>query len=135
MQRLFMKLAIVAFALSSLPVGAAASTDGMRGREDRQQARLERMRARLGLSDEQMAQVTAIFANARAQAEADRGAAGTDRQALRRLGHARHRDVQRQIQALLTPEQKARHEELRREQRARVDERKRHYDEATTRQP
>lgn len=113
--------------LQVLPVRA-----GERGgtHEERQQARLEQMRTRLGLSDEQAARVADIFAAARQQSEADRAAAGDDRQALTRLGRARHRDVRRQIEALLTPEQKTRQEAWRREHREQVDKRERHYEQA-----
>lgn len=130
MQRMSMKLAVVALVLSSFQAGRALASDASKGHEERQQARLEQMRTRLGLSDEQVTQVQAIFASAREQAQSDRAAAGDDRQALRRLAHARRHDVQRRIEALLTTEQKARQAELRREHRAQVEQRQRHYDEA-----
>jgi Spy/CpxP family protein refolding chaperone len=86
---------------------AAAGPGGPKGPE-RAKARVEKMKERLGLSDEQAQKIEAILAEAIAQGETDRGQARERRQ-----------QVRDKIQAVLTDEQKAKAAEQRQELRQR----------------
>jgi Spy/CpxP family protein refolding chaperone len=94
-------------------MGALAWAGGPRGGGDRMQARLQKMKEALSLTDDQASQVEAILREAASQAEADRAKAGGDRDALRSIARDRHRQVHEKIQALLTEEQRAKSAQLR----------------------
>jgi len=70
------------------------------------QARVEKMKEHLGLSDEQAQKIQAILTEARAQGEVDRTQA-----------RQRRREVHEKIQSVLTEEQKAKAAQQREERR------------------
>jgi len=81
--------------------------------------RLHMMKERLGLSDAQTAQVKAIFEDERTKAEALRADQTGDRQAMRPKMEAIRKDSEVRITAVLTPDQKAKWEEMRARERER----------------
>lgn len=73
---------------------------------DRIQHRVERMKERLNLTDDQARQIEQIFREAHQQGQADR-------EAMRE----RHKKIHDQIQSVLTPEQREKMEQMRKEHR------------------
>jgi Spy/CpxP family protein refolding chaperone len=90
-----------------------ALADESAGKGDRIQHRVERMKERLNLTDEQARQLQQIFQEARQQWQADQGKA--DRETMR----ARHEKMHEQIKSILTPEQQQKLEEMKKEHRGR----------------
>ena len=83
------------------------------GKGDRSQQRVERMKERLNLTDDQARQLQKIFQEAHQQWQADQGKA--DRETMR----ARHEKMHEQIKSILTPEQQQKFEEMQKEHRGR----------------
>jgi len=94
--------AVLALAASRTP--ALADQNPAQG--DRIQHRVEMMKERLGLSDDQTRQIEQVFRDAAQQGQADR-------EAMR----ARHQKVHDQIQSILTPEQRDKLEQMKQEHR------------------
>jgi Spy/CpxP family protein refolding chaperone len=92
--------AVLALAASRTPVLA----DQNPAQGDRIQHRVERMKERLGLTDDQAKQVEQIFRDASQQGKADQ-------EAMRE----RHKKVHDQIQSILTPEQRDKLEQMKKE--------------------
>lgn len=88
-----------------------------KGSGDRVGRRLATMKERLGLTDDQVPQVEALLRERASQAEQDRAAAGSDRQEAMRLARERNRVFEEKLDGVLTPEQKAKHEQLKKERR------------------
>lgn len=107
-------LAAVAFAcLIALPQGAEAQTRAPRGDGDRTEQRVTQLDEALGLSDAQAAQLRTLFAAQEANRPAPdaRGASG-DREAGRAQREAQRAEMDRQVEALLTPAQVERYRAL-----------------------
>jgi Spy/CpxP family protein refolding chaperone len=83
------------------------------GKGDRIQHRVERMKERLNLTDDQARQLQQIFEDAHQQWQADQGKA--DRETMR----ARHEKMHEQIKSILTPEQQEKFEAMKKEHRGR----------------
>jgi Spy/CpxP family protein refolding chaperone len=94
--------AVLALAASRTP--ALADQNPAQG--DRIQHRVEMMKQRLGLSDDQAKQVEQVFRDAAQQGQADQ-------EAMRE----RHKKVHDQIQSILTPEQRDKLEQMKKEHR------------------
>ena len=97
-------LGAVALALASAATAAAGGPGAQTPRDPK--ARVERMKERLGLTDDQARRIEGILAEAMAQGHS--GGEAT---------RERRRRTHEQIQAVLTEEQKARAADLRREHR------------------
>jgi Spy/CpxP family protein refolding chaperone len=85
---------------------AATLADENPAKGDRIQHRVERMKQQLNLTDDQARQIEQIFREARPQGEADR-------EAMRE----RHKKIHDQIQSVLTPEQREKMEQMKKEHR------------------
>jgi Spy/CpxP family protein refolding chaperone len=85
---------------------ATTLADGNPAKGDRVQHRVERMKQQLNLTDDQARQIEQIFRDAQQQGQ-------TDREAMRE----RHKKVHDQIQSVLTPEQREKMEQMRKEHR------------------
>jgi protein CpxP len=81
--------------------------------------RTKMMTERLGLSDAQAAQVKAIFEDERTKAQALMADQSGDRQTMRPKMEAIRKDSEVRIAAVLTPDQKAKWEEMRARERER----------------
>ena len=107
----------VAVAASAVLALAATRTVALAGENagkgDRSQQRVERMKERLNLTDDQARQLRQIFQEAHQQWQADQGRA--DRETMR----ARHEKMHEQIKSILTPEQQQKFEEMQKEHRGR----------------
>ena len=90
-----------------------ALADENAGKGDRIQHRVERMKERLNLTDDQARQLQQIFQEAHQQWQADQGKA--DKETMR----ARHEKMHEQIKSILTPEQQQKFEQMRKEHRGR----------------
>ena len=102
--------AFLALAASQTP--ARADENAAKGdRGDRTQRRVEMMKERLNLTDDQARQLQQIFQDAHQQWQADQGKA--DKETMR----ARHEKMKEQINSVLTPEQQAKWEQMRKEHR------------------
>lgn len=107
--------AFLALAASRTP--ALADENAAKG--DRIQHRVEMMKERLNLTDDQARQIEQIFRDAYQQGQAERQNGQVDREAMR----ARHQKIHEQIQSILTPEQREKLEQMKKEHRGR-----RHWD-------
>ena len=104
--------AFMALAASQTP--ARADENAAKGdRGDRTQRRVEMMKERLNLTDDQARQLQQIFQDAHQQWQADQGKA--DKETMR----ARHEKMHEQIKSVLTPEQQVKWEQMRKEHRGR----------------
>jgi len=83
--------------------------------------RLEMMQKRLKLSDDQTAQVKAIFDDGRSKMEALRSNTALAPQDRRTQGRALMEQENAKVEAVLTPDQKAKYEEMREKQRERME--------------
>jgi Spy/CpxP family protein refolding chaperone len=103
--------ASVVLALAATRTVALAGENA--GKGDRIQHRVERMKERLTLTDDQARQLQQIFEEAHQQWQGDQGKA--DRETMR----ARHEKMQEQIKSILTPEQQEKFEAMKKEHRGR----------------
>jgi Spy/CpxP family protein refolding chaperone len=85
---------------------AATLADENPAKGDRMQHRIERMKEQLNLTDDQARQIEQIFREAHQQGQADR-------EAMRE----RHKKVHDQIQSVLTPEQREKFAQMKKEHR------------------
>lgn len=85
--------------------------------------RAEMMQKRLGLSGDQTAQVKAILIDEQAKMEALRANASSGSANSRGQGMALRQEEDAKIEAVLTPDQKAKYEEMKAQQRERMQER------------
>ena len=83
------------------------------GKGDRSQQRVERMKERLNLTDDQARQLQQIFQEAHQQWQSDQ--TKPDRETMR----ARHEKMNEQIKSILTPEQQQKYEQMKKEHRGR----------------
>jgi len=90
-----------------------ALADENAGKGDRIQHRVERMKERLDLTDDQARQLQQIFQEAHQQWQADQGK--VDKETMR----ARHEKMHEQIKSVLTPEQQQKFEQMKKEHRGR----------------
>jgi protein CpxP len=86
--------------------------------------RAEMMQKRLGLSGDQTAQVKAILIDEQAKMEALRANASPGSANPRGQGMALRQEEDAKIEAILTPDQKAKYEEMKAQQRERMQERR-----------
>jgi protein CpxP len=100
-------------ALSASQTPALAGENAAKG--DRTQRRVEMMKERLNLTDDQARQLQQIFQESHQQWQAERqaGQGKPDKEAMR----ARHEKMQEQIKSVLTPEQMEKWEAMRKEHR------------------
>ena len=98
-------------AVAAVRTGAAADESAAKG--DRIQHRVERMKERLNLTDDQARQLQQIFQEAHQQWQADQGKA--DKETMR----ARHEKMHEQIKSILTPAQQQKFEQMKKEHRGR----------------
>ena len=99
--------ALAAGALLALAATRATTlADENQAKGDRIQHRVERMKERLSLTDDQARQIEQIFRDAHQQGQGDR-------EAMRE----RHKKVHDQIQSVLTPEQRDKMEQMKKEHR------------------
>jgi protein CpxP len=106
--------AFLALAASQTP--ARADENAAKGdRGDRTQRRVEMMKEKLNLTDDQARQLQQVFQEADQQWQADRqsGQGRPDKEAMR----ARHEKMHEQIKSILTPEQMEKWEAMRKEHR------------------
>ena len=107
MKKMTQWAAVVAGAvLAVAAVRTVALADEHAGKGDRSQQRVERMKERLNLTDDQARQITQIFQEAHQQWQADQGKA--DKETMR----ARHEKMNEQIKSILTPEQQQKFEQM-----------------------
>ncbi len=79
--------------------------------------RVDRLRTALGLSDAQAAKVKTLLMNSWAEGQKMRDKAGEDREAMREAGRKRTQETDKKIEALLTPEQKTKYQESKKNRR------------------
>ena len=114
MKKMTQWAAVVAGAvLAVAAVRTVALADEHAGKGDRSQQRVERMKERLNLTDDQARQLQQIFQEAHQQWQADQGKA--DKETMR----ARHEKMNEQIKSILTPEQQQKFEQMKKEHRGR----------------
>jgi Spy/CpxP family protein refolding chaperone len=114
MKKMTQWAAVVAGAvLAVAAVRTAATADEHAGKGDRTQQRVERMKERLNLTDDQARQLQQVFQDAHQQWQADQGKA--DKETMK----ARHEKMNEQIKSILTPEQQQKFEQMRKEHRGR----------------
>jgi len=114
MKKMTQWAAVVAGAvLAVAAVRTVALADEHAGKGDRSPQRVERMKERLNLTDDQARQLQQIFQEAHQQWQADQGKA--DKETMR----ARHEKMNEQIKAILTPEQQQKFEQMKKEHRGR----------------
>jgi periplasmic protein CpxP/Spy len=114
MKKMTQWAAVVAGAvLAVAAVRTAAVADENTAKGDRVQHRVERMKERLNLSDDQARQLEQIFRDARQQWQSD--TTRPDRETMR----ARHEKMHEQIKSILTPEQQQKLEQMHKEHRGR----------------
>ena len=114
MKKMTQWAAVVAGAVLAIAaVRTAAVADENAAKGDRIQHRVERMKERLGLSDDQARQLQQIFQEAHQQWQSDQ--TKPDRETMR----ARHEKMHEQIKSILTPEQQQKFEEMQKEHRGR----------------
>ena len=114
MKKMTQWAAVVAGAVLAIAaVRTVAIADEHAGKGDRTQQRVERMKERLNLTDDQARQLQQIFQDAHQQWQADQGKA--DKETMR----ARHEKMHEQIKSILTPEQQQKFEQMRKEHRGR----------------
>jgi Spy/CpxP family protein refolding chaperone len=114
MKKMMQWAAVVAGAvLAVAAVRTVAVADEHAGKGDHIQQRVERMKERLNLTDDQARQLQQIFQEAHQQWQADQGQA--DKETMR----ARHEKMHEQIKSILTPEQQQKFEQMRKEHRGR----------------
>jgi protein CpxP len=102
------------------PQGTAGPRGAWRGGPEH---RVEMLQKRLNLTDDQTAQVKAVFADSRSRMEALRdssqgNSAPPDRHALREI----HEQEEAKLEAILTPDQRAKYQQMREHQRERMEE-------------
>ena len=114
MKKMTQWAAVVAGAvLAVAAVRTAVLADESAAKGDRIQHRVERMKERLSLTDDQARQLDQIFRDARQQWQSDQ--TKPDRETMR----ARHEKMHEQIKSILTPEQLEKYEQMRKEHRGR----------------
>jgi Spy/CpxP family protein refolding chaperone len=97
---------------------------GQWGRGPNAERRVEMLQKRLNLSADQTAQVKAIFEGERGKMEALRANTSLAPQDRRSQMMAIHQDGEAKIQAVLTPDQKTKYEEMQAKERERMQERR-----------
>jgi protein CpxP len=97
------------------PQGPGGPGRGMMDPERRSQM----LKDRLGLSDAQAAQVKAVFEDERTKSQALMADQTGDRESMRPKMEAIRKDSETRIAAILTPDQKAKWDEMRAQQRGR----------------
>jgi Spy/CpxP family protein refolding chaperone len=114
MKRMTKWAAVAASALLALAaIRTVALAHENAGKGDRIQHRVEKMKERLNLSDDQTRQLQQIFQEAHQQWQADQGKA--DKETMR----ARHEKMHEQIKSILTPEQWQKFEQMQKEHHGR----------------
>jgi Spy/CpxP family protein refolding chaperone len=113
MKKMTQWAAVVAGAVLAVAAVRTAAVAGEHGKGDHTQQRVERMKERLNLTDDQARQLQQIFQEAHQQWQADQGQA--DKETMR----ARHEKMHEQIKSILTPEQQQKFEQMRKEHRGR----------------
>lgn len=96
---------------------------GERGARDEMQ--VQRMKEKIGLTDDQAAKVKAILKRSRDEAQAEFEKSDVDREARRGAMMKRAEKNDGEIMKLLTKEQKVKYEELKKERRKEMEERRR----------
>ena len=110
MKKMTQWVAVVAGAvLAVAAVRTVAVADESAAKGDRIQHRVERMKERLSLSDDQARQIEQLFRDARQQWQSDQ--TKPDRETMR----ARREKMNEQIKSILTPEQQQKYEQMRKE--------------------
>jgi len=104
-------VASAVLAVAAIRTGAVAAENATKG--DRIQHRVERMKERLNLTDDQARQLQQIFEEAHQQWQSDQ--TKPDRETMR----ARHEKMHEQIKSILTPEQQEKFEKMKKEHRGR----------------
>lgn len=83
---------------------------------------LERLKAELNLTLEQTAKIQKILDSAQKQAELDRQKYQGDREAMLKAMRERWEKVDKEIEAILTKEQKTKYEKIKKERQERIRE-------------
>jgi Spy/CpxP family protein refolding chaperone len=83
---------------------------------------LERLKAELNLTPEQTAKIQKILNSAQKQAELDRQKYQGDREAMLKAMRERWEKIDKEIEAVLTKEQKAKYEKIKKERQERMRE-------------
>lgn len=96
---------------------------GERGARDEMQ--VQRMKEKVGLTDDQAAKVTAILKKSREEAQAEFEKSDVDRETRRGAMMKRAEKNDGEIMKLLTKDQKVKYEELKKERRKEMEERRR----------
>jgi len=97
---------------------------GPGGRGPDPERRLEMLQHRLNLTPDQTTQIKAIFADGRTKMEALRSNSALAPQDRRTQGQALHKDETAKIEAVLTPDQKSKFEEMEARQREHMGDRR-----------
>ena len=114
MKKMTQWAAVVAAAvLAVAAVRTVAVADEHAGKSDRTQQRVERMKERLNLTDDQTRQLQQIFQDAHQQWQSDQ--TKPDKETMQ----ARREKMHEQIKSILTPEQQQKFEQMRKEHRGR----------------
>lgn len=114
MKKMTQWVAVVAGAvLAVAAVRTAVLADESAAKGDRIQHRVERMKERLGLSDDQARQLEQVFHDAHQQWQSDQ--ARPDQETMR----ARREKMNEQIKSILTPDQQQKWEQMRKEHHGR----------------
>jgi Spy/CpxP family protein refolding chaperone len=104
------------------PQGQGQWQGGPGGRGPNPERRLEMLQQRLNLSTDQSAQIKAIFADGRTKMEALRSNSALAPQDRRTQSEALRKDETAKVEAVLTPDQKSKFEEMEAKQRERMKE-------------
>lgn len=113
---------LLLFAVSAV-TAIAQPRQGERG--NREDAQTQRMKERLGLTDDQAAKVKAILKKSREEMQAEFGNNDGDREARRDAMMKRAEKNDAEIVKLLTKEQKVKYEEMKKERKKQMEERRR----------
>ncbi len=95
---------------------------GRRGGGMNPEQRVERLKKALKLSDDQTTQVKAVFEDGRSKMEALRSNTALAPQDRRTQGEALRQQEETKLEAILTPAQKTKYEEMRAKQQERMEE-------------
>ncbi|MBP9212041.1 MAG: hypothetical protein KBF97_04520 [Bacteroidetes bacterium] len=113
---------LLLFAVSAV-TAIAQPRQGERG--NREDTQTERMKEQLGLTDDQAAKVKAILKKSREEMQAEFGKNDGDREARRDAMMKRTEKNDAEIAKLLTKEQKVKYEEMKKERKKQMEERRR----------
>lgn len=114
----FFSMLIIGLVFLSTPVFSQIMRDSSRNFMN-----IDHLRTRLSLSDEQTAKLQGILDSFRKQTQTDREKYQSDRPVMMKAAQERILKLDKEMEALLTPEQLKKYEQMKQEQRERMRER------------